>query len=93
MKLTEEQVEKITKKIFKNLVDKHLIELKAKDSQVLKKMHDVFMEDLRKETKLDAEVEKLIQEHSGELEGDSLDYRKMFNLVKHKLAKEKGIIL
>jgi len=53
----------------------------------------VFLTDLRAEDTLDREVEEILKGHSGEIDSQRLDYRKMFNIVKGKLARERGIIL
>lgn len=93
MKLTKEQVEKITRTVLDKLKDKDLIEFKAAEPKVLERMTEVFLTDLRAEDTLDREVEEILKGHSGEIDSQRLDYRKMFNIVKGKLARERGIIL
>ncbi|MDH4226336.1 MAG: DUF507 family protein [Deltaproteobacteria bacterium] len=93
MRLTKEQVEKLTLKVLEGLKKKELLTFKADEHAVLKKMNDVFMADLKAEDDLDKEVEKMLESHSGEIGTQRLDYRKMFTMVKHKLAKERGIVL
>jgi len=93
MKLTKEQVEKITRTVLDKLKDKDLVEFKAAEPKVLERMTEVFLVDLRAEDTLDREVEEILKGHSGEIDSQRLDYRKMFNIVKGKLARERGIIL
>lgn len=93
MRLTKEQVEKITRTVLDKLKDKELVEFKAAESKVLERMTEVFLADLRAEDSLDREVEEILKGHSGEIDSQRLDYRKMFNIVKGKLARERGIIL
>jgi len=93
MKLTKEQVEKITRTVLDKLKDKDLVEFKAAEPKVLERMTEVFLADLRAEDTLDREVEEILKGHSGEIDSQRLDYRKMFNIVKGKLARERGIIL
>ena len=93
MKLTTEQVEKITKLVLEDLKAKKLITLKADETVVLKRMEEILFADLRAEDELDREVEGMIKTHTETIDSERIDYRRMFNMVKHKLARERGIIL
>jgi hypothetical protein len=93
MRLAKERVEVIAALIFENLKRKQLIVFKTEEKVVMKRILEIFLSDLQAEDKLDREVEKLLETHSRELEGGDVNYRKMFNMVKSKLAKEKDIIL
>ncbi len=93
MKLTIEQVEKITDMVLNKLREKDLIIYKADEAQVRTRMIDAFLDDLRDEDKLDQEVEKILSGHSDTINTERVDYRKMFNMIKGKLARERGIIL
>ena len=93
MKLTKEQVEKIMRTVIEKLKEKELVEMKSSEAKILERMTEVFIADLRAEDSLDREVEEILKGHSGEIDSQRLDYRKMFNIVKGKLARERGIIL
>lgn len=93
MRLSKEQVEKISGLILKRLKDRDLIVLKAEEKKVLEKINEVIMKDIRAEEALDKEVEEMIRTHSGSVDIQKLDYRKMFNMIKGKLARERGIVL
>lgn len=93
MKLTPEQIERVVAKVLENLKTKGLVEFKSDEKTVLDKMERVFTEDLHAEDDLDREVEGMLDEHSRDVDSGGVDYRKVFNMVKHKLARERGIIL
>lgn len=93
MKLTKEQVEKISALILDGLKEKNLIVFKADEKKVLEKINDVILEDLRAEDDLDKEVEEILKSHTGQIDSQRLDYRKMFNMIKGKLARERGIVI
>jgi len=93
MKLTREQVEKIMRTVLEKLKEKELVEMKSTETKLLERMTEVFVADLRAEDSLDREVEEILKGHSGEIDSQRLDYRKMFSIVKNKLARERGIIL
>lgn len=93
MRLTREQVDKIVRLALERLKEKELVELKAPEQKVFERMVEAFLADLRAEDSLDREVEEILKGHAGEIEGQRLDYRKMFNIVKGKLARERGIVI
>lgn len=93
MKLTKEQVEKMMRTVLEKLKEKDLVDIKSTETKLLERMTEVFVADLRAEDSLDREVEEILKGHSGEIDSQRLDYRKMFSIVKNKLARERGIIL
>lgn len=93
MKLAITQVEEISKKILANLKEENLIILKADEELVLSKIVSAFLADLRAEDDLDREVEGLISGHAAEMDSEGADYRKLFNMVKGKLVRERELIL
>ncbi len=93
MRLTKEQVQVISSLIFENLKKKELVIFKTEEAVVMKRIPEIFLSDLKAEDEFDREVEKLLKTHSRELEEGDVNYRKMFNMVKSKLAKERDIIL
>lgn len=93
MRLTKEQVDKISDLILKGLKEKDLIVFKTAEDKVLARIKDAILADLHAEESLDREVEELLKTHSGEISSGQVDYRKMFNMIKGKLARERGIVL
>lgn len=93
MRLTKEQVQVISSLIFENLKKKRLVVFKTKEDLVMKRILEIFLGNLKAEDEFDRDVEKLLKTHSRELEGGDVNYRKMFTMVKSKLAKERDIIL
>ncbi len=88
-----EKVEKIAALALKGLKDKGLITFKADEETVLKRMIDAIVADLSAEDALDREVEAKLQDYSKEMDSEGVDYRKVFRMLKYKLARERGIIL
>lgn len=93
MKLTKEQVEKLSAFILKRLEEKDLVVLKTTHERLLERINEIILENLRQEDDLDREVEEILKAHSGAVDSNRVDYRKMFNMVKGKLARERGIVL
>lgn len=93
MRLSKEQIEKISRIILDNLKAKGLIVFKAPEDAVFHRMVEIFLNDLKAEDNLDREVEEILKGHAREIEAGRMDYRKMFSLTKGKLAKERGIVI
>src|SRR3989338_7495431 len=75
MRLSKEQVEKISKIILDNLKTKELIVFKVKEEVVLNRAVEIFLKDLKAEDELDREVEEIIKGHAKEIEAGRMDYR------------------
>lgn len=86
-------MEKVSRLILDRLKERDLIIFKVEEGVVLARIIDLFTKDLKAEDTLDREVEEIIKNYAGEIEKGRLDYRKMFNLIKNKLAKERGMVL
>ena len=93
MKLSIEQVDKISRIVVDKLKDKGLIVFKSPEDKVLEKTREIIIGNLRAEDDLDREVESILQTHTGAIDNQKIDYRKMFGMIKNKLARERGIIL
>lgn len=93
MRLSKDHIDKISSLILKNLKEKGLAIFKEAEENVLKKIREVITNNLREEDELDREVEKILEAHSREMKSQGVDYRKMFNMVKNKLARERKFVL
>ncbi|MEE9543018.1 MAG: DUF507 family protein [Thermodesulfobacteriota bacterium] len=93
MRLTTTQIETISTLILTRLKEKDLIIFKDEEETVYKRVIRAITEDLRAEDQLDREVESILESHSGSLEDDGIDYRKMFSMIKGKLVRERELII
>ncbi|MBI5588545.1 MAG: DUF507 family protein [Deltaproteobacteria bacterium] len=93
MKLSIEQIEKISRIVLDRLKEKDLVVFKTTEDRVLEKVHETILKDLKAEDNLDREVEEILKSHTGSIDSGKIDYRKMFGMIKGKLARERGIIL
>jgi hypothetical protein len=79
--------------IAANLESKGLVEYEVPRGTISEKIAEVITADMLAEDKLNKEVEKLLAAHEAEISRGQMDYRKVFEMTKQKLAKEKGIVL
>ncbi len=79
--------------IIEELYKKKLIELKAPKDKVTAVTGQLILNELMIEDKLNNEVKELLKKYDMEIEKGRLDYRRLFEITKQKLAKERNIIL
>ena len=92
MKLRKRQIETIAENIVEELINESAV--RCQDVDELKAMvRKEITEDLMVEDRLNDEVRKILDDHSSQIRQGSIEYHKMFRLVKEKLAKERNIIL
>ena len=92
MRLTENEIEFIARKIVKTLVSAGKLEVDDAN-RVIGGIIQVIVEELRVEDQLNEEVRQTLLEHTQQMERSDITYSFMFNKVKRELAKKKGIIL
>ena len=93
MRLSREQVEKLSRSILESLKTKDLIIFKSEEKRIYERIITAINEDLKAEDDLEREVEGMLAARADEINSGKLDYRKMFNMIKLKLAKERGVVL
>ena len=92
MRLTKKFVEKISKKIIDSLIRKDLIIWEGSRDKLESIINDIIIDDLMVEDHLNDEVKQLLDSRTEEYERSMMDYGRVFQLVKSKLARERGLI-
>jgi hypothetical protein len=93
MRLSKDMIKHMADAITANLESKGMVEYEVPKSTISDKIAEVITADMLAEDKLNKEVEKLLSAHEAEISKGQMDYRKVFELTKQKLAKERGIVL
>ncbi|MDZ4383394.1 MAG: DUF507 family protein [Thermodesulfovibrionia bacterium] len=93
MRVPKGWVSPLTKEIVAALCKKKLVELKIAQGKAVEVLHDVILNEFTIEDRLNKEVNELLKKYDVEIEKGRLDYRKLFELTKQKLVKERNIIL
>jgi hypothetical protein len=93
VKLNAEEVSLIVKKLLEEWKRQDLTKFKISDHELSDRLNEIFIGDLRVEDDLHKEIDTLLQKHEREFENGTLDRRKMFNLVKAQLVKERRLVL
>jgi hypothetical protein len=93
MKVKKEVVRYLASKIVAHLKKTNAIEFECTDEAVVDIVDGAINADLSVEDRLNDEVKAILAEQEGALDENNINYRKMFQLVKGKLARERGLIL
>jgi len=93
MRLTKELIQHLADAIAANLETKALVKYEVTRATIASRIADVITRNMLEEDQLNKDVEKLLAAHEAEIAKGQMDYRKVFELTKQKLAKERGIVL
>ena len=93
MRLKKEMIELLTNKLASSLLDEEFIIFTEEPSDLKEIISDAIIEDLMVEDKLDDEVKKIIDSHMNEMDSGNVDHRRMFQMIKKKLVRERELVL
>ena len=93
MRLRKEMIDYLARSIVYGLEEKELIDTGADTDEVVESVSGIITRDLQIEDGLNDEVKVILDDMGDEIDKANINYRKMFQMVKQKLAKERGLIL
>jgi hypothetical protein len=93
MRVPKSWVSIVAKEIMEELLKRNLIELQAPREKITELLHELMLEELMVEDRLNEEVREMLKKFDSEISKGRLDYRKLFDLTKQKLLKERNIII
>lgn len=93
MRIPKSWVPYIANRIIENLLKKDMIEMTVSKEQLLKEAENLILDELMVEDRLNEEVRELLKKYEAEIERGKLDYRKLFEMTKQKLVKQRNLVL
>ena len=93
MRIPKSWVPIMAKKIIDNLIAKEKITPKIAVEKLIEQADAIILEELMLEDRLNNEVRELLKKHETDIERNRMDYRKLFELTKQKLVKERNLVL
>ena len=93
MRIPKELVEKISKSIVQSLTSKELIIWEERHEKLEAIVAGIIIDDLMVEDRLNEEVKMLLESRTEEYERGMMDFGRVFQMVKSKLVRERGLIL
>ena len=88
----EQLAKRMAEAVVKRLLVRKLADVRD-ESRAREVVQRILAEDLLAEEKLDADARALLLDHAKEIRDSASDYRRLFSLVRAKLAKERGFTL
>ncbi len=92
MQLSREYVAYMAKQLLKRLADAGLIQFDQPE-YVTEVINQVMLDELSVEDRINDEVRKVLEAHSGEMKEVGASYEEMFKKVKKQLVRERKVIL
>ncbi len=93
MRLRKEMIDYLARRIVNGLEEKELIDTGDEQENVSGTVAGIITRDLQVEDDLNDEVKIILDKMGDEIDNANINYRKMFQMVKQKLARERGLIL
>jgi len=93
VRLRQEEIDYVCWKILHALKEDEVIDIIGDDEPVAARLRLALTENLSVEDQLNREVDDILRNHLKEIQRDSVDYRRMFQMVKTKLARERNLVL
>jgi hypothetical protein len=93
MRIPKSWVPGLAKRIIENLIRNKLLESNVPLNNLLEETEALMMEELMVEDRLHEEIRAMLRKFESDIEKGRMDYRKLFEMTKHKLVKERNIIL
>lgn len=93
MRIPKSWVPILAKRIIDNLLAKKLIDIIVPAKNLLEETERLIIDELMVEDRLNDEVRQLLKKYEAEIQRGRLDYRKLFDMTKQKLIKEKNIVI
>lgn len=93
MRIPKSWVPYIAENIIENLLKKDLIEPLVSKEELISEAEKLIFDELMVEDRLNEEVKEILRKYEAEIEKSKLDYRKLFEMTKQKLVKQRNLVL
>ncbi len=93
MRVPKSWVPILARKVSENLTSKGVVKPTVSMDKFIEKTEEIILEELTLEDRLNDEVRELLKKHSTDIERGRMDYRKLFELTKQKLVRERNLVL
>lgn len=91
MRVPKKMVEDMASQIVQDLLSQNMIDHPDRE-RLYNLVHQVILDELMVEDKIDDEVRQILNEHVDEIQRANVQYHEMFKKVKAKLQRERNLI-
>jgi hypothetical protein len=93
MRIPKGWVPLLARKIADNIISKKLVSPTVPLEKLISETSELLLNELSVEDRVNEEVRELLKKYAPDIERGHLDYRKLFDLTKQKLVRERNLIL
>ena len=93
MRVPKTWVPILSKKVIENITSRSLVKPAVPMERLLAEAEELILEELTVEDRLHEEVREILKSHTTEIEKGRMDYRRLFELTKQRLVKERNLVL
>jgi hypothetical protein len=93
MRIPKSWVPTLTRKIVDNLIKKELVDAAVPVETLMAETEKLLLEELMVEDRINEEVRQILKKFEPEIEKGRLDYRRLFDMTKQKIVRERNVIL
>ncbi|MBF0466862.1 MAG: DUF507 family protein [Nitrospirae bacterium] len=93
MRVQKAWVGSVAADIVSRLVADGLVVANVAKEELVREVRDVMMDELMAEDRINEEVRELLKSYEPEIEKGRMDYKKLFDMTKHRLIRERNIII
>lgn len=93
MRLTQNKIEFLAEKMLDMLERDPAVHIQTNPDLVYRVIADTIYDDMMAEEAIDAEVDKLLKQHQGEINAMDMDYGSLRAQMKREIARKQRFIL
>lgn len=93
MRIPKEWIAPLSRRIVDALVKEELLTSDVDMAVLLREVEAVITEELMVEDKINDEVRQMLLKFDFDISRGKLDYRKLFDLTKQKIVKERNVVI
>jgi hypothetical protein len=93
MRIPKSWIPVISKRMVDTLLSEELIVPDVDPKDLAAEIEALMTEELGVEDRLNDEVREILKKFEGEIESGRMDYRKLFDMTKQKLIRERNIVV
>jgi hypothetical protein len=93
LRLRQEEIDYVGWKILKRLQEAEIIDIMGPEEPVVERLKQALTENLQAEDALNREVDEKLREYQIQMQKEAVDYRRLFQMIKTKLARERNIVI
>lgn len=93
MRIPKPWIPAMAKRIAKALLEEEMVVADVSRDDLARHVEALIMQELGVEDRLNDEVREMLKQYEADIDRGKYDYRKLFDMTKQKLVRERGIIL